>query len=157
MIVDASVIIAIVNNEPDGPAFLQAINDLWPRHLSAATYLEAAIVVDRSPDPVVRARLDELLGELGVEIEPVTEAQVRLARQAYRDFGRGSGHPARLNYGDCFAYALARDRDEPLLFKGDDFVHTDIALLGRRAERHRLRELLAPYRTGPAAAGAGST
>lgn len=155
MIVDSSVIVAIVNDEPDGRAFVQAISDLWPRRVSAATYLEAAIVVDRSPDPVVRGRLDELLGELGVEIEPVTEAQARRARQAYRDFGRGSGHAARLNFGDCFAYALARELDEALLFKGDDFVHTDIPLVGRRADRHRLGELLAPYRSGPATAGAG--
>ena len=59
-------------------------------------------------------------------IEPVTEAQARIAREAYRDYGRGSGHPARLNFGDCFAYALARATGEPLLFKGSDFIHTDI-------------------------------
>ena len=59
-------------------------------------------------------------------IEPVTEAQARIAREAYRDFGRGSGHPARLNFGDCFAYALAKAMNEPLLFKGDDFTHTDL-------------------------------
>ncbi len=59
-------------------------------------------------------------------IEPVTEAQVRIARLAYRRYGKGSGHPARLNFGDCFAYALARDRNEPLLFVGNDFIHTDI-------------------------------
>lgn len=70
-------------------------------------------------------------------IEPVTEAQVRIARDAYRDFGRGSGNPARLNFGDCFAYALAKVTGEPLLYKGDDFPHTDIepALPGAPADR----------------------
>jgi len=77
----------------------------------------------------VRERLDRIRRERGIslaEIEPVTEAQARIAREAYRDFGRGSGHPARLNFGDCFAYALARTTGEPLLFKGDDFTHTDV-------------------------------
>jgi ribonuclease VapC len=154
VIVDSSVIVAILNREPDGTDYLQAIHDAEPRRISAATYLEASIVIDRSPVAVVRQGLDELLERLAIDIEPVTEAQARIARQAYRDFGRGSGHPARLNFGDCFAYALARDRREPLLFKGDDFGHTDITLVGRRAERRRLAELLAPYRAGsPAAEG----
>jgi ribonuclease VapC len=64
--------------------------------------------------------------EAAVSIEPVTTAQARIARDAYRDFGRGSGHPAQLNFGDCFAYALATETGEPLLFKGDDFGHTDV-------------------------------
>jgi ribonuclease VapC len=72
-------------------------------------------------------RLDDLLSDASIAIEPVTEAQAHLARQAYRDYGRGSGHPARLNFGECFAYALARATGEPLLFKGGDFRHTDIA------------------------------
>jgi ribonuclease VapC len=152
VIVDSSVIVAILNREPDGADYLQAIHELEPRRISAATYLEVGIVLDRSPGAVVRQGLDELLVRLGIEIEPVTEAQARIARQAYRDFGRGSGHPARLNFGDCFAYALARDKREPLLFKGDDFGQTDMPLVGPRAERHRLAELLAPYRTDTAAA-----
>lgn len=94
--------------------------------MSAANFLEAAIVVDAKRRPVASRRLDDLLEELDVVIEPVTEEQARIARAAYRDYGRGSGHPARLNFGDCFAYALARATGEPLLFKGDDFIHTDI-------------------------------
>ncbi len=81
----------------------------------------------------------------GIIIEPVTEAQARIAREAYRDFGKGSGHRAGLNYGDCFAYALARELNEPLLFKGDDFSHTDIPFVGRPAERRRLSEIFASY------------
>ena len=80
-----------------------------------------------SRDPVAGQRFDDLLREARIVVEPITEPQARIAREAYRDFGRGSGHPARLNFGDCFAYALARATGEPLLFKGNDFVHTDIA------------------------------
>jgi ribonuclease VapC len=156
VIVDSSVIVAILNRESDGPAYLEAIHDLLPRRISAATYLEIAIVLDRSPDPVVRGRLDELIRDLGIEIEPVTEVQARLAREAHRAFGKGSGHRARLNFGDCFAYALAKATLEPLLFKGNDFVHTDIPLVGRRAERQRLSEILTPYRPDAGADAATS-
>jgi ribonuclease VapC len=127
VIVDASALIAILRNEPEAEAFAQAI-DASPRcRISAANFLEAAIVVDRSRSPIPARRLDDLLRETGIAITPVTEAQARIAREAYRDYGRGSGHPARLNFGDCFAYALARETGEPLLFKGDDFAHTDVA------------------------------
>jgi ribonuclease VapC len=97
------------------------------RRISAANFLETAIVIDGSRDPVASRRFDDLPRVAQVAIEPVTETQARVARDAYRDFGRGSGHPARLNFGDCFAYALARETAEPLLFKGDDFSLTDIA------------------------------
>lgn len=146
MIIDTSAIVAILNVEPDAAVFLQAIHDLLPRRISAANYLEVGIVIDRSRDPVVRAGFDELLGRLDIAIEPVTPSQARIARQAYRDFGKPSGQPARLNLGDCLAYALARELNEPLLFKGDDFAHTDIPLVGTRAERRRLSELLGAYR-----------
>ncbi len=97
------------------------------RRLSAASYVEASAVIDATGNPIASRRFDDLLREARIVIEPVTEAQARIAREAFRDFGRGSGHPAKLNFGDCFVYALARARNEPLLFKGDDFVHTDIA------------------------------
>lgn len=83
-------------------------------------------MIDASRDPVASRRLDELLRLADFVIESVTEAQARIAREAYRDFGKGTGHPAQLNCGDCFAYALAKAIGEPLLFKGDDFTHTDI-------------------------------
>ncbi len=84
-------------------------------------------MIDASRDPIASRRFDELVKEAQISIEAVTEAQAQVAREAYRDFGKGSGHPARLNFGDCFAYALAKITGEPLLFKGDDFIHTDIA------------------------------
>jgi len=127
VILDTSAIIAILRNEPDASRFTEAIQAGETRIVSAATYLEAAIIVDSNRDPVLSRRLDELIEQANVSIESVTEAQARIARDAYRDFGRGSGHPARLNFGDCFAYALAKATGEPLLFKGSDFAHTDIA------------------------------
>jgi ribonuclease VapC len=126
VIVDSSAVIAILHDEPDSARLAEAIRNAQFRRMSAATYVETAIVVDGSRDPVLSRRLDELLAEADIRIEPVTEAQAHLARDAYRDFGRGSGHPARLNLGDCFSYALAKDKAEPLLFKGNDFAHTDI-------------------------------
>jgi ribonuclease VapC len=95
---------------------------------SAANYLEAAIVVDANRNPLLGRRFDELVARTGIAIEPVDRGQAEIARAAYRDFGKGSGHPASLNFGDCFAYALARARREPLLFKGDDFSQTDVAV-----------------------------
>jgi len=79
-----------------------------------------------SRDPIASRRFDDLVNEARIVIEPVTEAQARIAREAFRDFGRGSGHPAKLNFGDCFAYALAKTQREPLLFKGNDFTATDV-------------------------------
>ena len=126
MILDTSALIAIVRTEPDAETLLLAVAEATRPRMSAANYLEASIVVDRTGDPVASRQLDELLREGDVTIEPFTAQQAALARQAYRDFGKGSGHPAGLNFGDCFAYALAKDLDEPLLYKGDDFVHTDV-------------------------------
>ena len=145
MIVDTSALIAIVRQESDAPSYAAAIEASPVNRISAATFLEVSIVIDRARDPLVSRRLDELLAEGRFVIEPVSEAQARTAREAYRDFGKGSGHRAGLNFGDCFAYALARELNEPLLFKGDDFGHTDIPFVGRPAERRRLNELLAVY------------
>ena len=126
MIVATSALIAILRDERDAMSYAQAIADAATRRISAASYVETAAVIDASRDPIASRRLDDLLREARFVIEPVTEAQARIAREAYRDFGRGSGHPAGLNFGDCFAYALARAMNEPLLFKGDDFTHTDL-------------------------------
>lgn len=148
MIVDTSALVAIIGLEPDAPLYAAALESSPVNRISAGTWLEASIVIDRARDPLVSRKLDEILGEGGFVIEPVTVSQARIAREAYRDFGKGSGHPAALNFGDCFAYALARELDEPLLFKGDDFRHTDIPSAGRPSERRRLREALATYHAG---------
>jgi ribonuclease VapC len=126
VIIDSSAIVAILGDEPEAADCVAAITRATVRRISAASFVEAAIVLDRRRDPVVSRRFDALVQSAGLVIEPVTEAQAHLAREAYRDFGRGSGHPARLNFGDCFAYALARSTGEPLLYKGDDFSHTDV-------------------------------
>jgi ribonuclease VapC len=127
LIVETSALVAIVRGEPDGELLFDKICDCkGARLLSAAGYLEAGIVVDGQNDAAKSASLDAFIAELRIEIAPVTASQAKLARQAYRDFGKGSGHPAKLNFGDCFAYALATERVEPLLFKGEDFSHTGV-------------------------------
>jgi ribonuclease VapC len=128
MIVDTSALIAILRDEPQASAFATAIAGAERRYISAANYLEAAIVIDGSRNPIASRRFDDLLREAQIVIEPVTEQQAKVAREAYRDFGLGSGHRAKLNFGDCFAYALAKTSGEPLLSQGDDFVHTGIAV-----------------------------
>lgn len=126
MIVDSSALVAILRGEPEAGAFARAVENARVKRVSVVSYVETAAVIDGSRDPVASRRLDELIREANLVMEPVTEEQASMAREAYRDFGRGSGHPARLNLGDCFSYALAKDLGEPLLFKGDDFTHTDI-------------------------------
>ena len=126
MIVDSSAVVAILREEPEAEALVRAIASADVIRMSAGTLLETALVVDSRRNPIASRRLDEFLRESLTVIEPVTEAQVHIARDAYRDFGKGSGHPASLNFGDLFAYALARVTGEPLLYKGDDFSQTDV-------------------------------
>lgn len=126
MIIDTSALVAILRAEPDAERFARAIASASVRRIAAASYVELGAVIDGAGDPVVSRRLDELLAVAGIAIEPMTVAQARIVRGAYRDFGKGSGHPARLNLGDCFAYALAIELGEPLLFQGDDFPATDV-------------------------------
>ncbi|MBX9719854.1 MAG: type II toxin-antitoxin system VapC family toxin [Candidatus Obscuribacterales bacterium] len=127
MIIDTSAIIAILRNEPEATACAQIIEASTHRRISAVTFVEAAAVLDSSKDPIISRRFDEFIKEAHFLIEPVTDTQARVAREAYKDFSKGSGHPAKLNFGDCFAYALAKVKDEPLLFVGKDFSHTDIS------------------------------
>ena len=126
MIVDTSAIIAILKNEPEAQAFSWAIEAAKVVRISAASSLESRIVVGRYKDPILTARLEEILENPGLLIEPVTAEQAKVAWEAYRDYGKGSGHPANLNFGDCFSYALARSKREHILYKGDDFGHTDL-------------------------------
>jgi ribonuclease VapC len=126
MIADTSALLAILRDEPEAGVCARAIESSAVCRVSAGNFVEAAVIIDASRDPIASRRFDDLLKEAHIAVEPVTEAQARIAREAYRDFGKGSGHPARLNFGDCFAYALAKATGEPLLFKGNDFAQTDI-------------------------------
>ena len=126
MIVDSSAIVALLKREAQWDEVAQALETSQERSISAGTYLEVGIVVDSWKDPLLSNSLDELLERFQIVVEPVTAEQARIARQAYRDYGKGSGHPARLNFGDCFSYALARVKREAILFKGTDFQLTDL-------------------------------
>jgi ribonuclease VapC len=126
VIIDSSAILAILFAEPDAAVYAEAISTAETRRISAATFVEIGAVVDTRTTAGGSRQLDALLRRARIVIEPVTEEQAYLARQAYSDFGKGR-HPAALNLGDCFAYALAKAIGEPLLFKGNDFTKTDIA------------------------------
>ncbi|MFN0025544.1 MAG: type II toxin-antitoxin system VapC family toxin [Parvularculaceae bacterium] len=126
MIVDTSALVAILTREPEADMFADAIARADAPSLSAATYVETAVVIDARRNPALSRAFDRFLEENRLSVESVTPAQAKIAREAYRDFGRGSGNPAQLNFGDCFVYALARDKNLPLLFKGNDFRHTDL-------------------------------
>lgn len=126
MIVDSSALVGILYGEPGWRELNDLIESAETVRISAATIFEASIVVDANNDPVLSRKLNDLIHTGQIEIEPFTAEQASIARSAYADYGKGSGHPAGLNFGDCFAYALAYALDEPLLYKGDDFAHTDI-------------------------------
>ncbi len=126
MIIDTSALIAILRDEADAIVYARAIESATSRRVCAVNFVEAAVVIDGSRDPVASRRFDELFAAAQLIVEPVTREQANIARAAYRDFGTGSGHPARLNFGDCFAYALAKVSSEPLLYKGDEFAPTDL-------------------------------
>lgn len=125
MVIDTSAILAILLGQRDAPAFAEAIEQADDRRISAANYLGAALVIDNHGDPIARREFDRFFDRSRIEIEPVTAELARIARQAHQDFGRGR-HRAALNFGDCLAYALARSLDQPLLYKGSDFSHTDV-------------------------------
>jgi ribonuclease VapC len=125
VILDSSAIVAILFEEPEAVALAGAIRQADAMAIAAPTILEAAVVVEGRALPGIADQLDALLGAIGPEVVPFTAEHARIAREGWRRFGKGR-HPAGLNLGDCFAYALARSRGEPLLFKGDDFSKTDV-------------------------------
>jgi ribonuclease VapC len=125
MILDSSSIVAILLAEPEAEDFAKAIESAAACRISAASYVESAIVIDSARDAIASRKFDDFFRASRIKIEPVTPHQAEIARQAYRDFGKGR-HKAGLNFGDCFAYALAKEMDEPLLYKGRDFAHTDV-------------------------------
>lgn len=126
MIVDTSAIVSIAKAEPSAPAVLAALTTADSLAMSAGTWMELFIVLDRNLDPATVGRIEQLMQMLDIQIVDVTAEQAALSRTAYRRFGKGN-HPAGLNFGDCFAYALARDTAQALLFVGEDFAQTDIA------------------------------
>lgn len=125
MIVDTSAVLAVLFGEADARRFAEAIASAETCRMSAASFLEAAITVDSQAGAGAGRQLDAFVKRAGLVIEPVTLEQAELGRQAYFDFGKGR-HPAGLNFGDVFAYALAKSTGEALLFKGEDFAQTDI-------------------------------
>ena len=125
MIVDSSALVAILQVEAQAP-FLERLLVEVPSRISAATLVEVRAVVGGRTGPVGLRNLASLLQRFRVEVAPFDERQAEVASAAYRDYGRGSGSPARLDFGDTFSYALAFVEDEPLLYVGDDFSHTDI-------------------------------
>jgi ribonuclease VapC len=127
MIVDTSALLAVLYQEDDAEQFVRALATAPTRRMSAANFLEAAINIDTYGDSEASRQLDNFIRQAGLEIVAITLEHAQIARQAYQDFGKGR-HKAGLNFGDCFAYALARATGEPLLFKGNDFAQTDIAL-----------------------------
>ena len=129
MVIDTSAIVAMLFGEAEAEAFAAAIESDPVRLMSVASALEATIVVESELGIAGSRELDALLQTAGVAIEPVTVEQLAAARHAFRTFGKGR-HPAALNFGDCFSYALSKFTGEPLLFKGDDFTRTDV-------DRHR--------------------
>ena len=125
MIVDSSAVLAVLLDEPDAERFDTAIANAPACRISLANVFEASIVLEGRGGEAACQDLDSFLESAGIEPVPVTADQVAAARRAWRRFGKGN-HPAALNFGDCFAYALAEVAGEPLLFKGDDFARTDI-------------------------------
>jgi ribonuclease VapC len=128
MVVDTSALAAILFDEPDAEQFEAAIEIDPIRIISAATFVEVSLVVERRFGEQGRNELDALLLEAGFEVVAFSEEQAKIARQALRTYGKGS-HPAGLNLGDCFAYALSKTSGEPLLFKGQDFPRTDVQVV----------------------------
>lgn len=125
MIIDTSALVAILYGEPEAERFTQHIHGANACRISVANHVELSIVVERQMGPEGLRQADVFIRRAGITIEPVTLEQGDLARQAFLDFGKGR-HRAALNFGDCFAYALAKAMGEPLLFKGNDFALTDV-------------------------------
>lgn len=127
MIADSSALMAIVLDEPESATVVDMLLADKTSQMAAGTWIELAAVISRRDDHAdLFPILEGIVEQLRLEIAPMSIAQARIGHDAYREFGRGTGHPAQLNLGDCFSYALAKELDEPLLFKGEDFIHTDV-------------------------------
>jgi ribonuclease VapC len=128
MVIDSSALIALLLGEAETEGFIAVIAAASSRVVSAATYVETAIVMVARSGFAAQQKFDRLLVELAIEVVPFTRDQANLAVIAYQQFGKGGGHSAGLNFGDCLTYALAKLRDEPVLFKGNDFARTDLQI-----------------------------
>ena len=127
MIVDSSALIALLHLEHGFENLLDALlRSKQNPQIASPNFLETAIVVDGKRDPALARKFEDAIEEFRIQVVPFTAEHAKLAREAYRDFGKGSGHPAKLNFGDCMAYALARAQRKPLLYVGGDFAHTGI-------------------------------
>jgi ribonuclease VapC len=126
LIVDSSAILAILFGESEEKVFSDKILKTLNPKMSVANYLEVTCVLENRKNVFVSKYLDAFFDETRIQLMPVTVTQIKIAREAFRDFGKGSKSKAKLNFGDCFAYALAKEIKEPLLFKGNDFIHTDV-------------------------------
>ena len=126
MVIDTSAVVAILRQESGAEGLLRRFTAAGSRRISAASLLETAIVLEGKSGERGGEQLDLFLARAQVEVAPVTIEQVRIARRAWRRYGKGSDHLARLNFGDCFSYALARSLGEELLYKGADFAYTDV-------------------------------
>lgn len=127
MIVDTSAIMAILLEEAEFENFVAMLVESSPSRIAAGGWVELSAVLTRSGRSAFFSLLERVMDRFDIRVDPGSEEQAKIAHDAYRTYGLGTGHPARLNFGDCFAYALARATGEPLLFKGDDFSKTDIA------------------------------
>lgn len=126
LIVDSSAIIAILEQAPEHGLFWSLLYEAPEKFISAVSYVEISSVLERRRGEAGKNAIDKLINTHHLQIHPVTVTQSIIARNAYRLYGRGSGHKANLNIGDVFSYALSKEMDAPLLFKGDDFIHTDV-------------------------------
>jgi ribonuclease VapC len=126
MVIDSSALIALLLSDPEAADLIAAIAAASSRVVSAPTYLEVAIVILARSGPKPQEKLDRLLNDLEIEVASFARDQAALAATAYRQYGKGTGHAAGLNFCDCFSYALAKLRNEPLMSKGDDFSRTDL-------------------------------
>ena len=148
MVIDSSAILAILLNEPQKPTFIAAISAAEERSLSAASLVECSVVLDSRYGAISITALDHFIAEAGIDIIPVDANQARLARLGFRRFGKGN-HPARLNFGDCFSYALSRALEQPLLFKGRDFSQTDVEYHPASGKAGQVNEQAATYDVQP--------
>lgn len=129
LVVDSSALLAIIYQAPDKRFYIEQIANSSSVYLSTANWVESSICCHTAGSAGLLYQFDDLIRRAAIKRVPVSEEQARLAREAHQIFGKGNGHPAQLNFGDCFSYALSKNRNDPLLFKRQDFAHTDLSVV----------------------------